>query len=98
MADARVGLFLRLVAAPGRADALAQFLRNAEDLVKLEPETLVWYALQFDESTFGIFDAFADDGGRQAHLNGAVAQGLADHVDLLASPPSVEHVDVLASK
>ena len=91
-----VGLFVRLEAAAGREADLAEFLRSAEALVREEPGTTVWYALQFGPSTFGIFDAFEEDAGRQAHLDGQVAQGLAENADLFAHPPTIEQVDVLA--
>ena len=94
----KVGLFVRLEAAPGREEDLATFLRNGLDLVQQEPGTTVWYALQLGPSTFGIFDAFEDEDGREAHLSGAVAQGLGENADLFASPPAIEQVDVLASK
>lgn len=94
----RVGLFVRLEAAEGKEAALADFLRGAQPLVEDEPGTTVWYALQLGPSTFGIFDAFEDDDARQAHLNGKVAQGLADNPELFAEAPSIEQVDVLASK
>jgi quinol monooxygenase YgiN len=94
----KVGLFVRLEAASGKEDELAQFLTGAQSLVEQEPGTTVWYAIRFDDSTFGIFDAFEDEDGRGAHLNGAVAQALGEHPELFASPPNIEQVDVLASK
>lgn len=93
-----VGLYVRLEAAQGREDDLADFLRQGQALVEAEPGTTVWYAVQLGPSSFAIFDAFEDDAGRDAHLNGAVAQGLADNADMFAQPPSIEKVDVLASK
>jgi quinol monooxygenase YgiN len=94
----KVGLLVRLEAAPGREEDVATFLRNGLDLVLQEPGTTVWYALRFGPSTFGIFDAFDGEDGREAHLNGAVAQGLGENADLFAEPPAIEQVDVLASK
>ena len=94
----RVGLFVRLEAASGREEDVARFLRNGLDLVLQEPETTVWYALQLGPSTFGIFDAFESEDGRQAHLTGAIAQGLSDNADLFAEPPAIDQVDVLAAK
>jgi quinol monooxygenase YgiN len=94
----RVGLFVRLEAASGREEDLAGFLEQGRALVEEEPGTTVWYALRFGPSTFGIFDAFEDEDGRQAHLNGKVAQGLQQNADLFASPPAIEQVDVIASK
>jgi quinol monooxygenase YgiN len=94
----KVGLFVRLEAAPGREAEVATFLRNGLDLVQQEPGTTVWYAIQLGPSTFGIFDAFEEESGREEHLNGAVAQGLSDNADLFAEPPAIEQVDVLAAK
>jgi hypothetical protein len=94
----KVGLFVRLEAAHGREGDLEQFLRNGLDLVEKEPGTTVWYTLRFGPSTFGIFDAFDDECGREAHLNGAVAQGLAENWYLFGSEPAIEQVDVLAAK
>jgi quinol monooxygenase YgiN len=92
------GLYVRLEAADGRAGDLEGLLKQAQGLVEQEPGTTVWYALKFGPTTFGIFDAFEGEDGRQAHLNGAVAQALGDNADLFASAPNIEQVDVLASK
>jgi quinol monooxygenase YgiN len=93
----KVGLFVRLEAASGKENELAEFLTGARSLVEQEPGTTVWYAIRFDASTFGIFDAFEEEEGRQAHLNGAVAKALGEHPELFASAPNIEQVDVLAS-
>jgi len=94
----KVGLYVRLEAAEGKEDEVADFLRQGQALVEQEPGTTVWYAIQMGPATFGIFDAFEDQSGRDAHLNGAVAQGLNDNADLFAQPPEIHEVDVLASK
>jgi quinol monooxygenase YgiN len=92
-----VGLIVRLQAKPGKEDEVAEFLRSAVPLVQSEPATTAWFALQIDASTFAIVDAFPDQAGRQAHLEGAVAAALFGKADeLLAAPPAVEQVDVLA--
>jgi quinol monooxygenase YgiN len=94
-----VGLLVRLAARPGRELELEQFLRSALPLVENEPGTPAWFAVKFDASSFGIFDAFPDEAARQAHLVGAVATALmARAADLLAVPPDIEYVDTLASK
>jgi quinol monooxygenase YgiN len=94
-----VGLYVRLEAKAGKEAELAKFLKGALPLAQEEPETVVWYALQFGPSTFGIFDAFAGESGRSAHLNGRIAAALmAKAADLLAETPKIERVDVLASK
>ncbi|MCW3467042.1 putative quinol monooxygenase [Chitinophaga nivalis] len=93
------GLLLRLEAKPGKEAELDNFLKEGLAFVLEEPATISWYALQFGPSTFGIFDSFPDDQGRQAHITGALAQVLIAKIpDLLAVPPSVEKVDILVAK
>lgn len=93
------GLFVKLVAKPGKEAEVEAFLNGGLALVNEEPLTLTWYALKFDDSTFGIFDSFADDEGRDAHLSGRVAEALgANAGELLASPPNIEKVDIIVSK
>lgn len=94
-----VALLLRLEAKPGKEAEVEQFLRDGLALVQEEPLTTVWFALRMGASTFGIFDAFANDAGRQAHLAGKVAAALmAKAPELLAQAPSIEQVEVLADK
>jgi quinol monooxygenase YgiN len=94
----RVGLLVRFEAVPGKEDEVAQFLEGALPLVNDEPATLVWHAIRLGPSTFGIFDAFPDETGREAHLNGKVAEALLGSVGELVQQPTIEQVDVLASK
>jgi quinol monooxygenase YgiN len=92
-----VGLLVRLEARPEKADEVAGFLAGALDLVREEPATKTWFAIRLGPTTFGIFDTFADDGGRQAHLAGRVAAALMENAPaLLAQDPVIERVDVLA--
>ena len=92
-------LFVRLEAKPGRENDVETFLLSGLPLVQDEPDTLAWFGIRLGPSTFGIFDAFADEAGRQAHLSGRVAAGLsAKASELLAEPPTIENVDVLAAK
>jgi quinol monooxygenase YgiN len=94
-----VALFARLEAKPGKADEVAAFLKSALPLADAEPETKAWFALKLGPTTFGIFDAFPNDAGRQAHLGGKIASALmAKAPELLAQPPKIEPVDVLAAK
>ena len=96
---ANVGLLVRLEAKSGKEQAVADFLRSGLSLAQDEPATITWYGIQLGPSTFGIFDIFPDDAGRQAHLNGPIAVALmANTADLLASDPIIEMVDVLAAK
>lgn len=94
-----VGLWVRLEAKPGREDDVAQFLRQAQDLVDAEAKTTAWFAVKLGPTTFGIFDVFAGDDGRDAHLRGRVAAALGERAtDLFAEAPGIEKLDVLASK
>ena len=93
------GLIVRLEAKPGKEQAVADFLAAGLELTNQEATTPIWFALQLTPTTFGIFDAFATDEHRQAHLAGNMADALRARVDeLLASPPSIEPVDILAMK
>ena len=100
MADtARVALFVRLEAKPGKEAEVEKFLRSGLALVEQEPATTAWFGLRLGPATFGIFDAFPNDAGRQAHLSGQVAAALmAKAPELLSQPPKIEKVDVLAAK
>ena len=94
-----VGLLVRLEAKPGKEAEVENFLKSGLTLVEDEPETTVWFAIRMGQSTFGIFDAFPSDSGRQAHLSGRVAAALmAKASDLLSQAPVIEKVDVLAVK
>jgi quinol monooxygenase YgiN len=94
-----VGLFVRLEAKPGKEEAVAAFLRQGLEMANQEATTLVWFALRLGPSTFAIFDAFADESGRQTHLNGPIAKALmANAPDLFAVPPSIEPVEILGAK
>ncbi|ADO70548.1 putative quinol monooxygenase [Stigmatella aurantiaca] len=95
----RVGLLVRLQAKQGKEEEVARFLQGALPLANEEAATPVWFALRLGPSSFGIFDAFADDAGRQSHMAGRIAAALmAKAPELLSEPPSIEKVDVLASK
>lgn len=92
-------LFVRLEAKPGKEADVESFLRAGLPIVEAEPQTVTWYALRLGPTTFGIFDTFPDDAGRQAHLQGRVAAALmAKASELLAKPPSIDKVSVLAAK
>ena len=92
-------LLARLEAKPGKEAAVKDLLVSAVALANQEARTKVWFALKLGPSTFGVFDAFADEGGRQAHLNGPIAQALmANAPELLSKPPQIDPVDVLGAK
>jgi len=94
-----VALFVRLEAKPGKEADVESFLLNALSIVQDESSTTTWYAFRLGPSTFGIFDTFSDDSGRQAHLSGRIAAALkAQATDLFSRPPTIEQVTILAAK
>lgn len=95
----KVALLVLLEAKPGKEDEVESFLKSGLALVEEEPATTAWFAVRMNTSTFGIFDAFADESGREAHLAGKVAAALmAKASDLFAQAPHIEKVEVLAAK
>ena len=92
-------LYVRLEAKPGKEQDVEDFLREARSVVLHEPQTAAWFALRLGPSTFAIFDAFPDEQGRDAHLNGDVAAALtAKAPELFANPLEFIRVDVIADK
>ncbi len=95
----KVGLLATLVAKDGKEDELASFLAGALPLAEDEPATTAWFGIRLGPSTFGIFDVFPDDAGRDAHLSGQVAAALGEKAsELFSQEPSIEKIDVIASK
>lgn len=94
-----LGLFVRLEAKPGKEEEVAGFLKQALEMANQEATTLQWYSLRLGPSTFAVFDAFADEAGRQTHLNGPIAKALfAQAPKLFAVPPSIEKTEILGTK
>ncbi len=95
----KFGLLVTLEAKPGKEDEVAAFLRGGQSIVEREKGTVTWYAIRLSASTFGIFDTFGTEEGRQAHLSGDVAKALGQiATELLAAPPDIRPVEVLATK
>ena len=95
----RLGILAQMRAKPGKEAAVAEFLASALPLANAEQGTTVWFAIRLAPDLFGIFDAFPDEAGRQAHLSGPIAAALmAKASELLAEPPKIEKVDILAAK
>jgi len=94
-----VGLLVTLQAKPGREGDVQRFLEGGLALVNEEPDTTAWFAIRMGPTTYGIFDVFPSDAGRQAHLQGRVAEALmAQAADLFDQPPDIGPIDVLAAK
>src|SRR3954468_15165538 len=95
----KLALFVRLEAKPGKENDVAAFLNQGLQLAQQEASTPLWFALRLGPSTFGVFDAFAGEAGRQAHLNGPIAKALlAQAPKLLAAPPTIERTEILGAK
>lgn len=95
----KLALLARLEAKPGKEQEVEQFLRGALPIVQSETGTVAWYAIRIGNSTFGIFDTFKDETGRQAHLTGKVAEALmAKAPELFSKTPVIEKLEILAQK
>ncbi len=95
----KVALFVRLEAKAGKENEVAKFLEAGLAMANQEATTPIWFALRLGPSTFGIFDAFTNESGRQAHLNGPIAKALmAKAPELFAKPPAIEQIEVLGAK
>ena len=95
----KLSIVARIVAKPGKEDEVAALLEGALPLARSENATVVWYAVRFSKTEFGIFDTFNDEAGRNAHLSGQIAAALmAKAPELLAQPPTIEKADILAAK
>lgn len=95
----KYALLVRLEAKPGKEAEVENFLKGGLALVEEEPGTKTWYALKLSPGTYGIFDTFDDESGRQAHLSGKVAEALmAKAADLFSVTPVIEKVDLIAVK
>jgi len=95
----KLAIWVQLEAKAGKEKELEEFLKSAQPLAEREPQTISWYAIKMGPGKFGIFDTFADENGRNAHLNGEIAKALFAKADeLLAKPPEIAKPEVLASK
>ena len=95
----KLAIWAQLEAKPGKEKELEAFLKSAQPLAEREAGTITWYAIKLEPGKYGIFDTFADENGRNAHLNGEIAKALFAKADeLLAQAPKIEKPEVLASK
>jgi quinol monooxygenase YgiN len=93
-----IGLLVTLKAKTGKEADAETFLKSAQPLALDEKGTLKWYAIKLGPGRFGIFDTFANEAGRNAHLTGDIAKALGERAsELFAVPPQVEKVEILAS-
>jgi len=94
-----LALLVRLEVKPGKEEEVERFLKGSLAHVMEEPQTTAWFAIRMGRSTFGIFDAFPAEEGRQVHLTGKIATALKERTaELFTQPPVIEKVEVLAAK
>ena len=99
MTDVKVGLLVHLEAKKGKEGEVEAFLKSGLALAQQERATTAWFAIKIGPTSYGIFDVFPDEPGRQAHLSGPIAAALMAKADeLLAKPPAIEKIEVLAAK
>ena len=97
--NTKLGILALLEARPGKSEELAAFLEQGRELALAEEGTVTWYAFMVDETTYGIFDSFASEAGRQAHLEGEIPRALAQlGGELLAKEPDIRLVELIAVK
>jgi quinol monooxygenase YgiN len=93
-----IGLLVTLEARAGKEADVEEFLKSAQPLALKEKGTLKWYAIKIGPGKFGIFDTFANEAGRNAHLTGEIANALGARAnELFATAPQVEKVEILAT-
>ncbi len=96
---AKLAIWAVVESKPGKEKAVEAFLKSALPLAEAEPGTLTWYAVKIGPSKYGIFDTFADETGRNAHLNGEIAKALfGPGRELLTKDPEVHKIEVIAAK
>jgi len=94
-----LGLLVRLEAKPGKESEIENFLRENLLMAQEEPLTITWFAVRLGPSTFGIFDGFSNEAGRQEHLSGKIAVAIIEKAsELFSQPPAIEKFDVIAAK
>jgi quinol monooxygenase YgiN len=94
-----LGILALLEAKTGKGEQLAAFLKAGRDLAVAEEGTVTWYAFKISDTSYGIFDTFATDDARTAHINGQIPAALAQvSADLLARAPDIQPVSLLAVK
>jgi quinol monooxygenase YgiN len=95
----RFALYGELKPKPGKEADVEAFLKQGAEMARKERGTTTWYAIKEDDGSYGIFDTFEDEGGRNAHLNGDIAKALmAKAAELFSEPPRIHKIEILAEK
>jgi quinol monooxygenase YgiN len=95
----KLAIWAELKAKPGKEAEVEAFLKSAQPLAESEAQTITWYAVKLGAGSYGIFDTFADEAGRNTHLAGEIAKALfARASELFREAPQVSKPEVLAAK
>jgi quinol monooxygenase YgiN len=96
----KFGFYVELKAKPGKEAEVESFLKQGAVMAKDEAGIVSWYAAKEEEAgLYGIIDTFADEVGRDAHLNGELAKALFGKADeLFSEAPKVHRLHVIAQK
>jgi quinol monooxygenase YgiN len=96
---AKQAIWVMLKANPGKEEEVESFLNQGAALAEEEPGTVTWYGVKLAPGTYGVFDTFDDEAGRDAHLTGPIAQALmAKATELFSNEIKIERMEILASK
>jgi len=94
-----IGLLATIEAKADKGDELGELLKSARDMAAEEGGTITWYAFKMSNTTYGIFDTFETEEGRQAHLSGPIVKALGEAgPDLLDGEPMIMQLEILAVK
>ncbi len=95
----KFALWAQLEAKPGKEQEVEEFLKSAQPMAVKESGTTTWYALKIGPSQYGIFDTFADEKAREAHMNGEIAKALFSKAkELFTKEPEIDKPTILAAK
>jgi quinol monooxygenase YgiN len=96
---AKQAIWVMLRAKPGREQDVEAFLNQGATMAGDEPQTVTWYGVKMAPGMYGVFDTFADEAGRDAHLDGDIAKALmAKAPELFANDIKVEMMEIISSK
>ncbi len=96
---AKLALYVRLIPKAGKASEVEAFLKQGATMANDEPGTERWFGIKEDDGAYSVFDTFADEAGREAHLNGEIAKALMAKADeLFSEPPHINKISILAEK
>ncbi|WP_242136890.1 MULTISPECIES: antibiotic biosynthesis monooxygenase [unclassified Sphingomonas] len=95
-----VALLIEMKAKPGKEADVEAFLAKEASLVKGEPGTLTWHAagIEGEAGVYRVFDTFADEAAREAHLNGPAGQEFVEKAGGLFAESKMYRLQVIAHK